>query len=101
MKDKKDAENYLKCCIINNCQEPGCDNYEVRRDLIQKVIDGQATEDEQRQYDEVISKCQNCKCRQYCEQELAIKNLLQTKLDRKRVPIDILEKIKTHIIKTS
>ena len=101
MKDNKDSENYLNCCIINNCQEPGCDNYEVRKDLIQKIVDGQANEEEQKLYQEIISKCQNCKCRQYCEQELAIKNLLQTKLDRKRVPLDILEKIKTNIPKTS
>ena len=100
MKEKKDAENYLRCCIINNCGEPGCDNYEARKDLIQKIIDGQATEEEQELYDGIISKCQNCKCRQYCEQELAIKNLIQTKLDRKRVPLDILEKIKTNIPKT-
>lgn len=85
---------------MNNCQEPGCDNYEIRKDLIQKIIDGQANDKEQLMYEEVISKCQNCQCRQYCEQELAIKNLLQTKLDRKRVPLDILEKIKTKITKT-
>lgn len=101
MKDKKDSENYLNCCIINNCKEPGCENYEVRKDLIQKIIDGQANEEEQKLYEGIISKCQNCQCRQYCEQELAIKNLLQTKLDRKRVPLDILEKIKTNIPKTS
>lgn len=98
MKDKK-LQDYLDCCIINNCREPGCDNYEVRRDLIQKVIDGQASEDELSLYNDVISKCSNCKCKQYCEQELAIKNLLQTKLDRKRVPLDIIEKIKTRINK--
>lgn len=101
MNDKKDTENYLKCCIINNCQQPGCDNYEVRRDLIQKIIDGQADEHEQLLYEEVISKCKNCQCKQYCEQELAIKSLIQNKLDRKRVPLDILEKIRTKIIKTS
>jgi hypothetical protein len=101
MKDKKESENYLKCCIINNCQEPGCDNYEARKDLIQKIIDGQADEIEIELYHEVIAKCQDCTCRQYCEQELAIKNLIQTKLDRKRVPLDIIEKIKTNIIKST
>jgi hypothetical protein len=101
MKDNKESENYLKCCIINTCQEPGCDNYEARKDLIQKIIDGQADETEIELYREVIAKCQDCTCRQYCEQELAIKNLIQTKLDRKRVPLDIIEKIKTNIIKTS
>jgi len=101
MKERKDAADYLSCCIMNNCGEPGCDNYEVRKDLIQKIIDGQASEKEQELYDSIIAKCQNCKCRQYCDQELAIKNLLQTKLDRKRVPLDVLEKIKTSIPKTS
>jgi hypothetical protein len=100
MKGKK-AQDYLDCCIVKNCGKPGCDNYAVRRDLIQKIIDGQATDDEQELYDSVISKCNNCECRKYCEQELAIKNLLQTKLDRKRVPLDIVEKIKTKINKTT
>lgn len=97
----KNNRNYLDCCIINNCGEPGCDNYDVRKDLIQKVIDGQATEKEQELYDQIISKCNNCKCKKYCEQQLAIKNILQTKLDRKRVPLDIVEKIKIKIGKTS
>jgi hypothetical protein len=100
MKDEK-LQDYLDCFMINNCREPGCDNYAVRKDLIQKIIDGQANEDELNLYNAISSKCSNCKCRLYCEQELAIKNLLQTKLDRKRVPIDIIEKIKTRINKTT
>jgi len=99
MKDKKEKD-FWKCCVVNNCEKPGCDNYETRRDLIQKIIDGQANEEEQKMYSQVIDQCLNCKCRQYCEQELAIKNLLQTKLDRKRVPLDIVEKIKTEISKS-
>jgi len=100
MEDKK-ARDFLDCCIINNCGEPGCDNYVVRRDLIQKIIDGQANEEELAMYNNIIDSCVNCTCRQYCEQELAIKNLLQTKLDRKRVPLDVVEKIKTKINKTT
>lgn len=100
MKDKNSL-SHLDCCIINNCGEPGCSNYDVRRDLIQKIIDGQATEKEQESYDEIISKCNDCKCKKYCEQELAIKNILQTKLDRKRVPLDIVESIKIKIGKNS
>ena len=100
MKDKN-TRDYLDCCIINNCGEPGCDNYNIRRDLIQKIIDGQANDEELTLYNGVITKCNNCKCKKYCEQELAIKNLLITKLDRKRVPLDIVEKIKTNINKNS
>lgn len=100
MKDKN-SRDFLDCCIINNCGEPGCDNYGARKDLIHKIIDGQATVEEQKQYDEIIARCNNCKCKKYCEQELAIKNMLQTKLDRKRVPLDIVEKIKFKIGKNS
>ena len=98
---EKNGKDYFECCIIKNCEDNGCDNYSIRRDLIQKVIDGQATEDEKSLYDDVISKCADCKCKQFCEQEMAIKNLLQTKLDRKRVPLDIVEKIKTKINRPS
>lgn len=97
--ENKNGKDFLDCCIITKCGDAGCDNYSLRRDLIQKVIDGQANEDEKNMYDEVISKCSNCQCKQYCEQELAIKSLIQTKLDRKRVPLDIVEKIKTKISK--
>ena len=98
---EENTHDYLNCCIINSCGEPGCDNYSVRRDLIQRIIDGQASPEESELYNEIISKCNDCRCRQYCEQEVAIKKLLQTKLDRKRVPLDIVEKIKTKINKTS
>ena len=98
MKDNK-ADDYLEFCIVNKCCDPDCDNYAVKRDLILKIIDGQASEEELRSYNEVISKCNNCKCREYCEQELAIKNLIQTKLDRKRVPLDIVDKIRAKISK--
>ena len=97
----KKSHDYLKCSIENKCGEPGCDDYAVRKDLIQKIIDGQASEDELSLYNAISSKCSDCSCRKYCEQELAIKNLLQTKLDRKSVPLDIVEKIKTRIHKST
>ncbi len=99
MKNKK--PDHLRCCIDSNYGNPGCDNYNVRKDLIQKIIDGQASKDEQVMYDNIISRCNDCRCHKYCEQELAIKNLIQTKLNRKRVPLDIYEKIRNRINKTT
>ena len=98
MEDKK-AQDYLKSCIVNKCGTSECASYGVKLDLILKIIDGQANEEEAKLYNEIIDECLNCKCRQFCEQELAIKNILQTKLDRKRVPLDVVERIKTSIIK--
>lgn len=100
MKDEKE-KNYLESCIINNCGEPGCNDYSLKQDIIGKIIDGQANEHEVKLYQEIINNCINCKCSQYCEQELAIKNILVSKLDRKRVPLDVVEKIRSEIQKIS
>ena len=99
MKDKESQDNWA-CRVGHKCERPGCDNYATKLDLMQKIIDGQANDEEIKMYNEVIEQCLNCKCREYCEQELAIKNLLLTKLDRKRVPLDIVELIKTNINKS-
>lgn len=96
---KKKKQDQLRCCIDSNYGNPGCDKYDDRKDLLQKIVDGQANKDEQFMYDSIISQCDGCKCRQYCEQELAIKNLIQTKLNRKRVPLDIYDKINERINK--
>lgn len=86
-----------KNCNPGNCEKAGCTTYDLKRDIIEKVIDGQATEEEKSLYETFIAQCVDCQCRQFCEQEIAIKNLLQTKLDRKRVPLDFVEQIRTRI----
>lgn len=73
----------------------GCDNYTQKLEILQKIVDGQATPKEEAFYNRIIEECMDCFCRQYCEQELAIKHLLRTKLDKKRVPIDLIDKIKS------
>jgi hypothetical protein len=96
--DKNREEDY-ECPFLNQFGAPGCDNYSGRIDLLQKVIDGQATPEEKALYESMINECTNCMCRKFCEQEIAIKNLLITKLDRKRVPLDLVEMIKMKIKK--
>jgi len=86
-----------KNCNPGSCEKAGCTTYEQKRDIIEKVIDGQATEEEMLIYESLIAQCADCQCRQFCEQEIAIKNLLQTKLDRKSVPLDFVEKIRSRI----
>lgn len=77
----------------------GCDNYEQRIELLQKIVDGHATVGEQEAFDKMVSECENCKCRIYCRQQLEIRQLLRTQLDRKRVPLDMIEAIKKRVIK--
>ncbi len=98
---KKKTELYWECCKVNKYGEPKCGKYDTRCDIIHKIIDGQATKEEKQLYDELITNCTDCKCKEYCEQELAIRDLIKTKLDRKRVPIDVIESIKIKIEKSS
>jgi hypothetical protein len=100
MIDSKCEDNY-GCPFLDQFGASGCNNYSSRIDLLQKVIDGQATTDEQTLYESMINECTNCMCRKFCEQEIAIKNLLITKLDRKRVPLDLVEMIKLKINKSA
>jgi len=86
-----------KNCNPGSCEKVGCTTYELKRDIIEKVIDGQATDEEKLLYESFIAQCADCQCRQFCEQEIAIKNLLQTKLDRKRIPLDFVEQIRSRI----
>ncbi len=97
----KNCEEDYECPFLNQLGASGCDNYSSRIDLLQKVIDGQATPLEQARYESMINECTNCMCRKFCEQEIAIKNLLITKLDRKRVPLDLVEMIKIKINKSA
>jgi len=79
----------------------GCDNYAQKREMLQRIIDGQATPEEHEFYNTIVKECMDCACRLYCEQELAIKNLPKTKLDKKRVPLDLIDKIRSGIKKSA
>lgn len=97
----KGHDNNYECPFLDQFDTPGCDNYSMRRDLLQKVIDGQANSAERVRYESMVSECTNCQCRKFCEQEIAIKNIIITKLDRKRVPLDLVEMIKMKISKSA
>lgn len=86
-------------CKYRDSGAAGCDNYEQRIELLQKVVDSQATVDERMAFNKMVSECENCFCKIYCQQQLEIKQLLRTHLDRKRVPIDIIEEIKKRLSK--
>ncbi len=100
MTNKGHDEDY-ECPFLDQFGASNCNNYSNRRDLLQKVIDGQTNLDEQARYESMIEDCTNCQCRKFCEQEIAIKNLLITKLNRKRVPLDLVEMIKMKINKSA
>ena len=84
-------------CKYRDSGSAGCDNYEQRIELLQKVVDSQATVEERMAFTKMVSECENCLCKIYCQQQLEIKQLLRSHLDRKRVPIDMIEAIKKRV----
>jgi hypothetical protein len=97
MKKSQNDTADFGCSLVQGSKRPGCDNYSRRLDILQKVIDEQATGEELEQYRLIMNECAECKCKEYCEEQLVIKNLVQTKIDRKRVPIDLIDTIKSKI----
>lgn len=68
-----------------------------RKELIQRIIDGQASEEEQSWFDESIKDCSNCECRNYCNQLKSLKDLLRENIKTKKAPADLLDAIKKKI----
>lgn len=74
----------------------GVDSLE-RRELLQKIIDGQATVREERYFYDTIENCQKCRCRDWCEEHLEIKSILKEKFVNKPTPNGLLNEIKAKI----
>ncbi len=85
------------CELAHSASLPSCDEFKIRQEFLEKVIDGQATPEEEKEYQEVMEHCGNCQCRAYCDEILAIKNLLKNKLGKKEVPTDLIDNIKAKI----
>lgn len=73
---------------------------EERKVLLQRIIDGQATESEAKYFYKTLENCENCQCRHQCDQHLEIKNLLKEKIINKPLPEGLIEDIKNRILKS-
>lgn len=72
---------------------------EERKLLLQKIIDGLASEDEQHQFYKTLENCDRCHCREQCNQHIEIKNILKENIINKPLPVGLLEEIKTGVEK--
>lgn len=67
------------------------------REMLQKILDGDATSEQQQQFKDHMEECMPC-YRIY-ELEMAIKGLLKKKCNGNGAPPDLIEKIKNQINK--
>ena len=72
-------------------------NLEERKEILQKIVDGQATKDEERLFYQSMENCDKCQCRNLCEQHLEIKSLLKEQLNPKPIPQGLIDEIKSKI----
>jgi len=66
-------------------------------DFIQKVVDGQASENEKNAFNRAVHYCHDCMCKAISEEQYDIKQLLQERFQAKMHPDDLLEKIKSKL----
>ena len=87
MTKQKDSGAEKECKESKKCME-----------ILQLLLDGEATNDEEQYYLKHIDCCMPCY--EYYNLEKAIKEILQTKVARKPVPQDLVENIKLKIKET-
>ena len=67
-------------------------------EILQLLLDGEADSEQEQYFHSHIEKCMPCY--QYYNVEKAIKEILQTKIERKPVPQDLVNNIKLKIKET-
>jgi mycothiol system anti-sigma-R factor len=75
--------------VTNSATKPNC------REMLQTILDGEATEEQKDYFRQHIGGCMPCY--QSYDLEIAIKQLLQTKCCGGEAPSDLVEKIKEQL----
>ena len=69
------------------------------REMISSVVDGEASNEELKTFNEHLSKCTSCK--DYHEKERFLLAAIKEKMSSRCCPEDLLKKIKTKILSSS
>lgn len=77
----------------------GCSENSECMKLLQLMLDGEASEEEAKIFNDHIEKCMPCY--EYYNLEKTIKEIIQTKIERKAVPGDLVDSIKSKIKETA
>ena len=84
---------------MENTDKKQCKDHAKCMELLQLILDGEATESEQEYYKSHMEKCMPC-YREY-NLESAIRRVLKTNIQKKPVPADLVNCIKSKIKETA
>lgn len=82
----------------NQEQEVMCQESKKCIEILELLLDGEATAEQEGFFKSHIEKCMPCY--RYYDLEKSIKEILQTKVERKAVPRDLVDSIKSKIRET-
>jgi len=83
---------------MENSSEAGCSNFEKCYEILKLMIDRQATGEQEEYFNEHIENCIHCLKEYNLEKE--IKSMLRQKVERQKVPSDLIDTIRTAILST-
>ena len=71
-----------------------------RLELLQKIIDNEASLVEKNEFYESVENCEQCQCSDLCSQHAEIKDLLKQNVVLKPMPVGLVDVIKERIQKS-
>lgn len=90
-------QNWIKRTIVSRYMMSGCPEEQKCLHILEVILDDESTPEEEKKYFDHIDKCWGCF--QNYNLEKAIRELIKTKLEKKRVPENLLQQIKLEIEK--
>jgi len=68
-----------------------------RIELLQKVVDGVASDSEQSDFASSIEDCVECNCRHLCDTHTEIKQMIKTHIAKKDLPSGLIDNILSRV----
>ena len=91
--------NWIKRNVLSRYLMDGCAEEQKCLEVLEVILDNESTPEEEKEYFDHIQKCWTC-FNNY-NLESAIRELIKTRVERKQVPEDLIDRIRTEINKSS
>jgi len=91
--------NWIKKNVVSRYVMNSCPEEQECLKVLEVILDNEATPQEEEQYFAHLQKCWTCF--QNYNLETAIRELIKTKLEKKQVPQDLVDRIKNEIEKST
>lgn len=88
--------NWVKKHVITRYMMPkGCPEREKCFEVLQLILDGEGTEEDRKHFEQQMDSCWTCF--QEYNVDIAVKDLLKQKIEKKEVPASLVDSIRSKI----